>query len=145
MAKDQSKVDATKAHRVKGAAVVLPTADKREQYLYRGAFIAPGSYTEEGLQHALDIGLIEQAPEPVDHEAAVAAAVAAAGGGAGAVEADQVPVEKWNHDRLNAFAKDNGLVIDESLNKADKVKAIADAQTAKAKADADAAAAENQQ
>lgn len=46
-------------YEVTGAAVVLPTTDGSERYLYRGGIVGDG-YTEEGLKHALDNGLITE-------------------------------------------------------------------------------------
>lgn len=50
---------------VNGAAVVLPTADGSEKYLYRGALIGDG-FTEAGIAHAISIGLIEEVEELED-------------------------------------------------------------------------------
>lgn len=45
---------------VTGAAVVLPTVDKSERYLYRNAPVDPAAFTPEGIKHALSIGLIAE-------------------------------------------------------------------------------------
>lgn len=60
-AKPASK-PAAKAKRyvVTGAAVVLPTVDKSERYLYRNAPVDPAAFTPEGIKHALSIGLIAE-------------------------------------------------------------------------------------
>lgn len=61
-AKPQSKpATKTKRYVVTGAAVVLPTVDKSERYLYRNAPIDPAAFTPEGIKHALSIGLIAEA------------------------------------------------------------------------------------
>lgn len=46
---------------VTGAAVVLPTVDKSERYLYRNAPVDTAAFTPEGIEHALSIGLIAEA------------------------------------------------------------------------------------
>lgn len=53
---------------VTAAAVVLPTVDGREQYLYKGAVVESDAFTEEGLEHARAQGLIGDAPEIVEDE-----------------------------------------------------------------------------
>jgi len=45
---------------VTGAAVVLPTVDKSERYLYRNAPVDPAAFTPAGIKHALSIGLIAE-------------------------------------------------------------------------------------
>lgn len=45
---------------VAGAAVVLPTVDKSERYLYRNAPVDTAAFTPEGIEHALSIGLIAE-------------------------------------------------------------------------------------
>ncbi|MFE9232048.1 hypothetical protein [Cellulosimicrobium funkei] len=50
----------SKGHKVTGAAVVLRTADKAERYLYRGAIVPDGAFTEDSIKHALSVGLIEK-------------------------------------------------------------------------------------
>lgn len=50
----------SKGHRVVGAAVVLRTKDKAERYLYRGAVVPDGVFTEDSIKHALSVGLIEK-------------------------------------------------------------------------------------
>lgn len=60
-AKPASKPAAkTKRYVVTGAAVVLPTVDNSERYLYRNAPVDPAAFTPEGIQHALSIGLIAE-------------------------------------------------------------------------------------
>ena len=49
-----------KGHTVTGAAVVLRTKDKAERYLYRGAVIPDGVFTEDSIKHAISVGLIEK-------------------------------------------------------------------------------------
>jgi hypothetical protein len=60
-AKPASK-PAAKAKRyvVTGAAVVLPTVDKSERYLYRNAPVDPAAFTPEGIKHALGLVLIAE-------------------------------------------------------------------------------------
>jgi hypothetical protein len=60
------------AHVVTGACVVLPTIDGSERYLYRGAPVGEG-FTEAGIQHALDVGLIAVDTVREELEAALAA------------------------------------------------------------------------
>lgn len=65
-------------HIVTGPAVVLPTDDGSERYLYRGAIIGNG-FTKAGLKHALELGLIDEVEEIVigDDTAVIVAAEAA--------------------------------------------------------------------
>jgi hypothetical protein len=56
---------------VTAAAVVLPTADGREQYLYKGAIVESDAFTAKGVEHARAQGLIEDAPELVEDETPV--------------------------------------------------------------------------
>ena len=63
-------------HIVTGAAVVLPTVDKSERYLYRGALVGEG-FTAEGIKHALAVGLIEKVKAPTAAEKATADQAAA--------------------------------------------------------------------
>jgi hypothetical protein len=65
------------AYTVTAAAVVLPTADKSERYLYRGAVVGEG-FTPEGIKHALALGLIEKAKVATPTAAEKAAAEKAA-------------------------------------------------------------------
>ncbi|GEM_PF-2738002 len=51
---------ASKGYVVSGAAVVLRTKDKAERYLYRGAVVPDGVFTDESIKHALAVGLIEK-------------------------------------------------------------------------------------
>jgi multidrug efflux pump subunit AcrA (membrane-fusion protein) len=53
---------------VTAAAVVLPTVDGREQYLYKGAIIESAGFTEKGIKHARAQGLLGEAPEVVEEE-----------------------------------------------------------------------------
>jgi hypothetical protein len=47
------------AYIVTGPAVVLPTPDGSERYLYRGALV-PEGFADDGIEHALALGLIEE-------------------------------------------------------------------------------------
>jgi hypothetical protein len=69
----------TTKHIVTGPAVVIPTDDGSERYLYRGALVGSG-YTKAGIKHALELGLIEEVEEVVigDDTAVLALAAAAA-------------------------------------------------------------------
>ena len=49
-----------KRYVVTGAAVVLPTVDKSERYLYRNAPVDTAAFTPEGIKHALGLGLIAE-------------------------------------------------------------------------------------
>ena len=63
---------------VTGAAVVLPLDGGSERYLYRGAPIGSG-YTEDGIKHALALGLIavvKAAEKSADKKAAADEAAA---------------------------------------------------------------------
>lgn len=60
---------------VTGAAVVLPTEDGSERYLYRGAPIGDG-FTKEGIKHALSVGLIAVVKNEPTAEELAAKAVA---------------------------------------------------------------------
>jgi hypothetical protein len=53
---------------VTAAAVVLPTVDGREQYLYKGAVVESEAFTEKGVEHARAQGLVDDAPEVVEDE-----------------------------------------------------------------------------
>jgi hypothetical protein len=53
---------------VTAAAVVLPTVDGREQYLYKGVIVESDAFTEKGIEHARAQGLIDDAPEIVEDE-----------------------------------------------------------------------------
>jgi hypothetical protein len=55
----EAVVEESEQYVVTGAAVVLPIEGGSERYLYRGALISTG-YTEEGIKHALSVGLIEK-------------------------------------------------------------------------------------
>ena len=55
----ETKPRQSKGYVVTGAAVVLPIEGGSERYLYRGALIGTG-YTEDGIKHALSVGLIEK-------------------------------------------------------------------------------------
>ncbi|MGA6128829.1 MULTISPECIES: hypothetical protein [unclassified Microbacterium] len=48
---------------VTGAVAVLPTADGREQYFYKGAIVDSDAFTEKGVEHARSMGLVDDAPE----------------------------------------------------------------------------------
>lgn len=50
----------SKGYTVTGAAVVLATKDKAERYLYRGAEVPDGVFTDASIKHALSVGLIEK-------------------------------------------------------------------------------------
>ncbi len=56
---------------VTASAVVLPTADGREQYLYKGAVVDADAFTEKGVEHARTQGLIDDAPEVIEDEVEV--------------------------------------------------------------------------
>ena len=49
---------------VKGAAVVLKIEGGGEQYLYRGAPVAEGVYTDVSVDHAISVGLIGDEAKP---------------------------------------------------------------------------------
>ena len=59
-AKAAPKTRTSKGHTVTGAAVVLATKDKAERYLYRGALVPDGVFTEDSIKHAISVGLIEK-------------------------------------------------------------------------------------
>lgn len=77
------------AHIVTGAAVVLPTSDGSERYLYRGATVGDG-FSDEGIKHALAVGLIEKVKSPTAAEKAAA---------------EQAAIEKAEADKAAAVAK----------------------------------------
>lgn len=98
---------------VTGPVVVLPTEDKNERYLYRGAHIE-GGFTEAGIKHALGLGLIEKAPKGEDTSAGSTS--------------DELPSDSWNHERIDAWAaaQSPALVFEgENLTKAQKLEQIA--------------------
>ncbi len=85
--------------KVKGAAVVLRTADKREGYFYRGAEIPADGFTDEGLKHAESLGLIEVvevAEESGDAEVELPAGE---------------PTESWTHKQIDYWASKQDPVI----------------------------------
>ena len=100
-------------YRVTGGAVVLPTKDGSERYLYTGAPVDEDAFTEEGIQHALSVGLIAET-EPV-----------------GSIEDDVVevpegdPSEDWSNKQLDAYAAAHGIDIKIAKNKAEKLAAFA--------------------
>lgn len=60
-AKPASKATAkAKRYVVTGAAVVLPTVDKSERYLYRNAPVDAAAFTPEGIKHAVSLGLVAE-------------------------------------------------------------------------------------
>lgn len=60
-AKSASKTAAkAKRYVVSGAAVVLPTVDSSERYLYRNAPVDPAAFTPEGIKHAVSLGLVAE-------------------------------------------------------------------------------------
>lgn len=59
-AQPKGRAAASKGYTVTGAAVVLRTKDKAERYLYRGAEVPDGVFTEDSVKHALSVGLIEK-------------------------------------------------------------------------------------
>jgi hypothetical protein len=93
---------AAKSYIVSGALVVLPTSGGSERYVYRGAIISADGFTEEGLAHALEVGLIEDAPEAAEADQSPAT--------------DEAPSKSWNHAQLDAWAaaQDPPVVFDES-------------------------------
>lgn len=117
---------AEKSYTVTGAAVVLPTSDGSERYLYHGAAIPAGAYTADGIKRALENKLISEAPESVDHDAAVEAARAEAA-------ASTAPSEEWTHAQLDAYATDRSYEVPTG-NKAEKVAALAELDKAAATA-----------
>jgi hypothetical protein len=111
---------------VKAAAVVLPTLDGGERYLYRSAAIlSDEGYSEAGLEHALSSGLIVRADEApsLDEVAATQAEVEAA-----AAEEQRIAAEQAKADRVAA-------------EQANAAQAEADRIAAQQQAEADAAAA----
>lgn len=80
------------AHIVTGAAVVLPTVDGSERYLYRGAPVGDG-YTVDGIKHAVALGLIEKVKAPTAAEKKAAEDTAAEQAAAEKAAADKVAVE----------------------------------------------------
>ena len=104
--------------KVKAAAVVLPTEDGSERYLYRsGAILPTRGFTVEGLKHAASLGLIEKAelPKSDDEQS----------NGAGESKPEGEPSEKWTKDQLEAYAAEKQVDIASAKNKADLVAAIA--------------------
>lgn len=88
---------------VTGPVAVVPTEDGSERYLYRGAIFGKGA-SEEGIKHLLSVGLIEEAPDPVDEEA-LAAAVADAAKAAEKATADQAAADKKAAEKKTADDK----------------------------------------
>jgi hypothetical protein len=95
------------AHVVTAAAVVLPTIDGSERYLYRGAPVGDG-FPEAGIEHALSLGLIGVDTVREELEAALAAEVervAAEKAATEKAEADRVAAEKRAADEKKAADK----------------------------------------
>jgi hypothetical protein len=93
------------AHVVTAAAVVLPTIDGSERYLYRGAPVGDGF---PGIEHALSLGLIGVDTVREELEAALAAEVervAAEKAATEKAEADRVAAEKRAADEKKAADK----------------------------------------
>lgn len=82
------------SHIVTAAAVVLPTEGGSERYLYRGALIGDG-FTDEGLKHAVAVGLIAKVKAPTAAEKSAAEKAAA----------DQAAAEKAATEKAAAEAK----------------------------------------
>lgn len=98
---------------VKGAAVVLPTKGGSERYLYRGAPVDADAYTDEGIKHALDVGLIAEA---TDAKAATESKP---------VEIPEgEPSKDWTVAQLDAYAQKAGIDLGQAKNKDDKIAAI---------------------
>jgi len=88
---------------VTGAVAVLPTEGGSERYLYRGAHLGEG-YTDEGITHALSLGLIQKVKAPAKTAAEKAAEEKAAAEKAAAdkAAADKASAEKAATDEAAA-------------------------------------------
>lgn len=99
-------------YKVTAAAVVLPTKDGSERYLYRGAPILGEAFTEDGIKHAVSVGLITEVEEPAEK----------------APETVEIPVgepsEDWTGKQLDAYAAAKGIELGSGKNKAEKIAAI---------------------
>lgn len=118
--------------RVKAAAVVLPTEDGSERYLYRsGAILPTRGYTVEGLKHAASLGLIEKAELPkVDGEQDGGEQSQPAG--TTGSPAPEEPRASWPKDKLEAFAAEHSIDLGEASNNEERFAAIQAAIAAKA-------------
>lgn len=100
-------------YRVIGGAVVLPTKDGSERYLYTGAPVDEDAFTEAGIQHAVSVGLIAETDAPASAEAVVLP--------------EGAPTERWTVPQLKKFAADNSIELGEARNKPDVWAVIAEA------------------
>jgi len=106
------------AVKVTGAAVVLPTVDGREAYHYKGAVLPADGFTERGLEHALELGLIEEVDLEVVED----------------VEATVMYDQGQVDDLVEAAVDAKIAEIEQARVDAEKVKSEADKKTAAAKA-----------
>ena len=105
-------------YRVTGGAVVLPTKDGSERYLYTGAPVDEDAFTEAGIQHAVSVGLITETVAASTQEQVTLP------------EGD--PTEKWTAPQLKKFAADNGIELGEAKKKDEVWSVIAAALAAAA-------------
>ncbi len=97
---------------VKGPAVVLPLKGGSERYLYKGAPVGAG-FTEEGIQHALSLGLIVKVETP---EVETTKDAEKLPGGD--------PSAKWTVPQLEQFATEKSIDLSGASSKPDKLAAI---------------------
>lgn len=120
--------------RVKSAAVVLRTVDKREAYFYKNASVPAGGFTDEAIAHAEGLGLIEvidveDAPEetsaPAAPEGSDAGLVPAGTDGVQVPEGD--PAKSWSHEQIDAWGARQSppIAFDGNASKDVKLDAIA--------------------
>lgn len=103
---------------VKSTAVVIPTKDGSERYLYRGAPIDADAFDEQGVQRLLEVGLIVEVEEPAEAQS-------------NEVEIPEGdPSEEWSHAQLDAYAAAKDVDLGSGKNKAEKVAALAEATAA---------------
>lgn len=118
--------------KVKAAAVVLPTEDGSERYLYRsGAILPTRGFTAEGLKHAVSLDLIEKAELPKadgDEQWTAPAGEQSTPQGDGSQPQGEStagdPSTKWNVEQLATFARDNSIDISATNNKTEAVEVL---------------------
>lgn len=79
------------AHRVVGSLAILRTKAGPDRYLYQGATLGDG-FTDESIQHAISVGLVEEIEVPDEEPEATGAA------------AEEKPSKAWNHAQFDAWA-----------------------------------------
>lgn len=105
--------------RVKAAAVVLPTEDGSERYLYRSGAILPAKgFKVEGLKHAASLGLIEKAELPKTEGEGEQSQSETSG------EGGDEPRASWSKAQLEAYASERSIDLSAASNNEERFAAI---------------------